>query len=281
MTRKIDGSPVAFVDSGVGGLPYLDWVRERRPFDRFVYIADRENFPYGKRRVQELISIVSGVVARAIACMAPRLIVIACNTASVAALAALRAEFSVPFVGVVPAVKPAAAVSVRRSIGLLATPGTVADVYTDQLVQEFASDCRVERIGDAGIVDFVERRLIHATKDERMASVRSAARAFRRANIDALVVGCTHFVHVLPELHASLGRTVRIVDSREGVGRQVQRILGNDEGAAALSHAARDGFGELYVTDAPRPADPYAVYAQRYGLVFRGQLPECSRMRGS
>ncbi|HUX19839.1 MAG TPA: aspartate/glutamate racemase family protein, partial [Spirochaetia bacterium] len=138
--------PVVFYDSGIGGLPYLAWVRERRPDAHFIYVGDNEHFPYGEKTHEELRRIAVSVVGRILTRFDPQLVVVACNTASVVALAELRARYPVAFVGVVPAVKPAAERSRGRRIALLATTRTVGDAYSEKLIKEYASDCTVVRI---------------------------------------------------------------------------------------------------------------------------------------
>ncbi len=133
--------PVAFLDSGVGGLPYLAHARKHLRGQRFVYVADRENFPYGEKSRPEIIEAALAVAGRLIEREHPRLVVVACNTMSVVALAELRARFHVPFVGVVPAVKPAASLSRKKRVGVLATRQTVEGDYLRNLIGQHASGC--------------------------------------------------------------------------------------------------------------------------------------------
>ena len=137
--------PIVFIDSGVGGLPYLEKARIYMPGENLVYVADNKNFPYGEKSAGQLKSIILMLIRKIVDKISPKLIVIACNTASVVALSLLREEFGIPFVGVVPAIKPAGEYSENGKIGLLATRKTVEDPYTDTLINEFASSCRVEK----------------------------------------------------------------------------------------------------------------------------------------
>ena len=129
----LDHRPVVVFDSGVGGLPYLQRLREFLPDETFSYVADTANFPYGEKSTAELNDIVHRQMERLIHRIVPKLVVVACNTASVVALSELRAAFGLPFVGVVPAVKPAAETTENKRIGLIATRKTVEDPYTDML----------------------------------------------------------------------------------------------------------------------------------------------------
>lgn len=225
ISLEMDNRPIAFLDSGVGGLPYLSWVRERLADERFIYVADNANFPYGVKSQDELRAVVVSVIGKTIARFAPKLIVIACNTASVVALDALRSIYSVPFVGVVPAVKPAAEHSRARKIALLATTRTVGDAYSERLIQEYASDCTVVRIAGQQLVSFVENEYLDANPARLKGALEATVAPLRPEKVDSLILGCTHFTFLDREFKAELGESVEIVDSRAGVGRQVSRLL--------------------------------------------------------
>jgi glutamate racemase len=260
--------PVAFLDSGVGGLPYLAYARRLLPGTRFVYAADRENFPYGEKDSDAIVAASLHVTDRLIRRESPRLVVVACNTISVVALGALRERFAVPFVGVVPAVKPAAALSRRRRVGVLATRQTVEGDYLKGLIESYASGCVVVSLQAAGLVEFVERDLATATTAERIERVRREVVRFRDARIDTLVLGCTHFLHLEEEFRVLLdAEEIALVDSREGVARQVCRIAG-----AAASQGEAPGFDTLYVTGQQPPEDRYGWFAQEYALRLDGTL---------
>ncbi len=262
--------PVAFLDSGVGGLPYVARVRELLPGERYVYVVDRENFPYGEKSAEQVIAAISSVAERLIHRERPRLVVVACNTASVVALDALRSRFPVPFVGVVPAVKPAAALSRRRRVGVLATRRTVEGDYLRSLIREHASGCRVVSLPAAGLVEFVEQDLHRSTPEEKMARAEVEVDRFRGERIDALVLGCTHFLHLEPEFRSLLDEEgIALVDSRDGVARQVQRLLGE-----YAPRAAPDGKapGSLFVTGGAPIESRYEYFAARFGLLLAGAL---------
>ena len=146
---------IGFFDSGIGGLPYLKLMRDTAPDYCYKYVADSRNFPYGIKKKEDIILIVTEIIGEFICKQKPSVIVIACNTASVVALDKLRDIYSVPFIGVVPAIKPAAKKSGLKRIGLFATNRTVSDIYTEKLISAFASDCEVYKFADPGIVSFV------------------------------------------------------------------------------------------------------------------------------
>jgi glutamate racemase len=254
--------PVAFLDSGVGGLPYLTHTRARAPGERYVYVADRENFPYGEKDPQRIVEAGISVTQRLIEREHPRLVVVACNTISVVALATLRARFPLPFVGVVPAVKPAAALSRKRRVGVLATRQTVEGEYLRRLIEAHAAGCAVVSLPAAGLVEFVEERMYLAGSEERMERVRREVERFRDERIDALVLGCTHFLHLEQEFRELLEpEGITLVDSREGVSRQVSRLKAEME----PTPAAR-GESSLYVTGPVPLEERYSWFAGRFGL---------------
>ncbi len=146
-------------DSGLGGLTVFREVKAARPDARFVYLADDAGFPYGDLIEENLVERVTGVLGRAIADTKPDLVVVACNTASTLALTQLRARFSVPFVGTVPAIKPACARSVSKLVSVLGTQATVGREYTRALIREYASGCDVHLIGSPRLAPFAEAEL--------------------------------------------------------------------------------------------------------------------------
>jgi glutamate racemase len=221
----MDSKPIIFFDSGVGGLPYLALAKERVRREQFIYVADRLHYPYGEKTSSQIEADVLAVFHLIMKRFHPKIAVIACNTASVAALASLRREWLIPFVGVVPAVKPAAAYTKTKRIGVLATPQTVKNDYLDGLIREFADDCEVVRIPAPALRDFVEMRFFDADPEEKRRVVEAAAGAVRASGVDVLVLACTHFLHVAADLHKALGPAVHLIDSRQGVVSQLERVL--------------------------------------------------------
>ncbi len=225
----MNNNPIAFIDSGIGGLPYLQWLKERLTKESFVYQADNKNFPYGTKSKEQIIEIVSDGMIRLDKLYKPKAAVIACNTASVISLAALREIFSFPIIGVVPAVKPAAFMSEKRKIGLMASNRTIEDSYTEGLIKEHASDCEVFRYAGTKIISFIENDLFSANEVEKSEIIKPAVDFFIENDVDIVVLGCTHFIFLEKELKAQLGCGVSIIDSREGVGKQIIRVLENND----------------------------------------------------
>jgi glutamate racemase len=266
--------PVAFLDSGVGGLPYLAHARSFLAGRRFVYVADREHFPYGEKSRTEIVEAALSVAERLISRENPGLVVVACNTMSVVALADLRARFAVPFVGVVPAVKPAASLSRRKRVGVLATRRTVEGEYLHELIQRHAAGCEVVSLSSGGLVEFVEKDLYRAGQREREERVQQEVERFTSEGIDALVLGCTHFLHLEKEFRSLLAaRKIMLVDSRDGVSRQARRVLAGGAPPGSASPGRPDGDGgrdelpdALYVTGPLPLEDRYDWFALQFGL---------------
>jgi glutamate racemase len=218
-----DDRPILFFDSGVGGLSVLAEARRLLPQASAIYVADSAGFPYGTRSEAEIAARVPALLGRLAERYHPRLIVIACNTASTIALAAVRAALDVAVVGTVPAIKPAAAISTTRVIGVLGTDATVRQPYVDRLAAEFASDCLVLRHGSAELVDLAEAALRgEPTGDDRYRAV--LAGLFGQPGgdrLDVIVNACTHFPLVADRLAAAAPHDVTFVDGSAGIARRI------------------------------------------------------------
>jgi len=218
--------PVLVFDSGVGGLTILEALRARLPSENFVYACDNAAFPYGPKPADELTDRVHAVLDALLARYAPKLVVVACNTASTVALPRLRSHYTLPIVGVVPAIKPAAQLSRNRVIGLLATPGTVQRPYTEQLIRDFAADCTVIRVGSSALVEQAEHKLRGEVVDKKL--LRELLQPFVDGGADTIVLGCTHFPLLRDELQAAIGAQMQWVDSGDAIARRVEQLL-NDQ----------------------------------------------------
>jgi glutamate racemase len=223
--------PLLIFDSGVGGLSVLRPIRALLPDAPIVYAADNGGYPYGTKRDSEIEARVPALLGRLAERYDPELIVIACNTASTIALDAVRAALDLPVVGTVPAIKPAAALSKSRVIGVLGTKATVQQPYIDMLTQKFASDCRVIRHGSAELVDLAEAKLRGETTDP-IAFERCLEELFAQPSgelIDVLVLACTHFPLVEQELQAASPRKLAFVHGAEGIARRTASVTRDAE----------------------------------------------------
>jgi glutamate racemase len=188
-----------------------------------VYLADNAGFPYGDKPEAEVIRRTCNLVTRALAKFDCQIVVVACNTASTVALPALRQCVSQAVVGVVPAIKPAAAISVNRRIGILATPATVARPYLDQLITDYAAGCQIFRIGHPGLVHWAEALARgEAVPHAELADVLAP---FERAGVDTVVLGCTHYPLLLPTLKLAAPNVRFWVDSGDAIARRVEQLL--------------------------------------------------------
>lgn len=215
--------PILIFDSGVGGLSVIPALRQHLPDAALVYACDNAMLPYGTRSDDWLVQRMLAVCGAAVAASGCSVLVVACNTASTLALDALRDQLSVPVVGTVPAIKPGAAMSVSRHIGLLATSATVSRSYTDRLINEFAADCRVTRTAADSLVQEAERMLTGGAPDP--AVIHAALEPLRaQPDLDTVVLGCTHFPLLGGQLAAALPRRVRLVDSSEAIARRTLQV---------------------------------------------------------
>ncbi len=226
-----DPRPILFFDSGVGGLSIAAPARLTTPDARYVYVADSAGFPYGTKTEAEIAARVPALLGRLAERYRPRLIVIACNTASTIALAAVRAALDVPIVGTVPAIKPAAETSVTRTIGVLGTAATVRQAYVDDLTTRFAGDCRVIRHGSAELVTLAEAKLrgeLIAPTDIESA-IAPMLKAEGGADIDTIVLACTHFPLLAEELAAAIPHPITFVDGGPGIARRIAYLTQGQE----------------------------------------------------
>jgi glutamate racemase len=215
-------SPLLFFDSGVGGLSVLGPTRERLPNGPIVYAADNAGFPYGKRSDAELAERVPALLGRLVERFHPRLVVIACNTASTIALDHARAALDIPIVGTVPAIKPAGEMSKSRVIGVLGTQATVRQPYVDDLAARFAADCTVIRHGSPELVELAEAKL--AGEEVSVEAVRKAIEPMIKQpggdEMDVMVLACTHFPLLSAEIAAAFPGIMQI-DGGPGIARRI------------------------------------------------------------
>jgi glutamate racemase len=222
-----DARPILVLDTGVGGLSVLAEIRKALPDAPIVYVADRAGFPYGTKTPAEVEARVPALLGRLAERYDPALIVIACNTASTIALDAVRAALDLPIVGTVPAIKPAAARSKTRAIGVLGTAATIVQPYVDRLAASFAADCLVLRHGSHDLVELAEAKL-HGTATDPAAYARILDGLLGQAGgerIDTVVLACTHFPLVEAELAAAAPRPLTFLHGGEGIARRVAHLL--------------------------------------------------------
>ncbi len=241
-----------FIDSGLGGLPYT-WGLETH---RRIYVADRAYFPYGGRSVEFLQGRLKTLCENSIERYSPDIIVLACNTASVSALAYLRKVFPLPFVGTVPAVKTA--VGQPGNIGIIATERTIQGEYLQNLIHQFAPERLVEVLAAPDLVDFVEEELYQEKEEVIRRVLQPYIDHAKKNNWRAMVLGCTHFIHLKPWLRAWLPPQVALVDSTEGVLKRVQTLL--------VEKPREKGESLFYTTGGDYDPRAYKKIARQWGF---------------
>lgn len=249
-------------DSGVGGLTVFREVRRARADARFVYLADDAGFPYGERPEEPLIERIVAVLGEAIARHTPDLVVVACNTASTLALPELRARFKVPFVGTVPAIKPACAQSVSKRIAVLGTQATVGREYTRALIREFASACDVALVGSPRLAAYAERELAGepVSDAEISAEIVPCFTEERARRTDTVVLACTHYPLLLDRFRALAPWPVAWLDPAPAIARRVADLLRDREPSYAVTGRS------IEFTSGRIPAAPLAQALKQFGF---------------
>ncbi len=221
--RNDNQKPIGIFDSGVGGLSVLREIRRQMPEESIIYFGDQGHVPYGPRSLQQVRDFSEGIT-RYLLDKGAKLIVVACNAASAAALTYLRETFSnISFVGMEPAVKPAAEHTETGVVGVLATPATFQGKLYASVVERFAADVRLLQSTCPGLVQQIE--LGELESPETRAILEYALRPMLEQNIDTVVLGCTHYPFVIPLIQQIVGEKIRVIDAAPAVARQAKRLL--------------------------------------------------------
>ncbi len=218
---------ILLFDSGMGGLTVATCVRAQLPHAHLIYAADNAAFPYGAWKEQALVARIVHVMGALIEKTNPDIVVIACNTASTLAMATLRETFSVPFVGTVPAIKPAAAQTKSNVIGVLATPGTVSREYTHTLIHTYAFHCKVLLHGAKRLAEIAEQKLKGHAPDleELRQEIAPVFRTREGRKTDVVVLGCTHYPLLVEEMKQVAPWEVTYLDPAPAIARRVADVL--------------------------------------------------------
>ncbi len=215
--------PIGIFDSGVGGLTVLRAIHQLMPDEPLLYLADQAHVPYGPRKLEEVRQF-SETITRFLLDQGVRLVVVACNTASAAALKRLRTMFShVPFVGMEPAVKPAAERTRTGVVGVLATPATFQGELYASVVERFGQGVKLIQHTCPGLVAQIENGALNSPETRYI--LEEALHPMLKQGIDTVVLGCTHYPFVIPLIQEIVGPKVRVIDPAPAVARQVQRLL--------------------------------------------------------
>lgn len=221
--HDLANAPIGVFDSGVGGLSIVRELLKFLPDEPLLYVGDQANCPYGNRPAEEIIAF-SREVSRYLIAQGAKIIVVACNTVSAVALAHLRSVFpETPFVGMVPAVKPAVQITRSGVVGVLATPTTIAGRLYQEVVKQCAVGKRVISQPSPGLVDQVEAGDLDGPKT--LALLNLYIKPLLEAGADTLVLGCSHYPFLVPAIRRLVGDSVQLVDASEAIARQTARVL--------------------------------------------------------
>jgi len=217
-----NNAAIGVFDSGVGGTSIWQEIHKLLPLENTIYLADSKNAPYGYKTSEEItaLSIKNTEVLLKMGC---KIIVVACNTATTNAISVLRKTFDIPIIGIEPAIKPAALKTTTKSIGILATKGTLSSILFHKTSAEFTKDISVIEIVGEGLVPLIEAGKMESDETEKL--LREYTKPMIEANIDYLVLGCSHYPHLIPKLKKMLPENITILDSGSAVAKYTEAKL--------------------------------------------------------
>lgn len=218
-------APIGLLDSGVGGLSILLEIEKLLPNERFIFIADQTNVPYGGKTKEELEVLVSKLV-KFLVSKDVKVIVVACNTATVYTIDYLRSQFDLPIIGTVPVIKTLANITKTKKVGVMSTPATAKSPYLDELITKFAPDISVYKQGATHLEDLVEEGGLDRPEVEE--NLKKNLKVLLDHGVDAIALGCTHYPFLKSKIEKIVGPNVSVVDSGGAVARRAQQILENE-----------------------------------------------------
>lgn len=234
----INKNPIGLFDSGIGGTSIWKEIHQLLPYEDTIYLADSKNAPYGQKSKEEIIEL-SFKNTEFLLNKNCKLIVVACNTATTNAIKELRAKYNVPFIGIEPAIKPAALHSKTQKIGILATKGTLNSELFYKNVEQFQDIQIVEQIG-FGLVELIEGGKINSAEMHDL--LLKYLNPMVQANIDYLVLGCSHYPYLIPQIKKIIPEKITIIDSGEAVARQTKKVLEEVVGMNENNHLSNNLF---------------------------------------
>ncbi len=222
----MNNRPIGIFDSGVGGTSIWKEISALLPNEDFIYLADSKNAPYGEKSKDQIVCL-STRNTELLLNKGCKIVVVACNTATTNAIDYLRGNYNIPFIGIEPAIKPAALHSQSKTVGVLATKGTLSSSLFHSTSENHANGIKIiEQVG-AGLVPLIEAGKVNSP--ETKALLERYLEPMLSAGIDYLVLGCTHYPYLIPVLGKMLPKHVRIIDSGEAVARQTKAVLAKNE----------------------------------------------------
>lgn len=235
-------SPIGIFDSGVGGTSIWRQIHNLLPFEDTLYLADNKNAPYGYKSKDEIIAL-SYKNTEFLLEQNAKIIVVACNTATTNAIKELRAKYDVKFIGIEPAIKPAALNSKTHKVGVLATQGTINSELFSKSTSTFIDVQFIEQIGH-NLVQLIENGEMHSPEMTRLLQL--YLQPMIDENIDYLVLGCTHYPYLIPQIQKILPKNIRIIDSGKAVAIQTKNVLEQNN---LLSHSTQKGKAVFYANE--------------------------------
>ncbi|MDI5886668.1 glutamate racemase [Flavobacterium yafengii] len=228
-----NNQPIGIFDSGIGGTSIWKAIHQLLPNEKTIYLADSKNAPYGQKSKQEIIAL-SMKNTDFLLEMNCKLIVVACNTATTNAIQELRAKYDVPIIGIEPAIKPAVTHSKTQIIGILATKGTLNSELFNKTTEKYQDTKIIEQVGH-GLVQLIENGDIDSPEMTEL--LHSYLTPMIEANIDYLVLGCSHYPYLIPKIKKILPEHIQIIDSGEAVAKQTRNILRDKVGFSSAENS--------------------------------------------
>jgi glutamate racemase len=225
-----NNQPIGIFDSGIGGTSIWKEIHQLLPNEQIIYLADSKNAPYGLKSKSEIVALSMKNVDFLLA-MNCKLIVVACNTATTNAIRELREKYTIPIIGIEPAIKPAATHSKTQTIGILATKGTLNSELFNKTLEQFHYTKIIEQVGH-GLVQLIENGAIDSQEMSEL--LQCYLNPMIEANIDYLVLGCSHYPYLIPQIKKILPPHIHIIDSGEAVAKQTRNILRDKVGFSDL-----------------------------------------------
>jgi len=251
MVKNKKSNPIGIFDSGLGGLSILNEIHKCLPYENIFYLADSQNAPYGKKSQKEIIdlSIQNTEYLLSKSC---KIIVVACNTATTNAIQHLRENFDVPFIGIEPAIKPAAIQSKTGQIGILATKGTLTSRLFFEHAKKFSQNTKIIEVIGKGIVEAIENNTIESQEFDK--HLTQQLQPFLSADIDHLVLGCSHYPFIISKLKKILDPKIDIIDSGFAVARQTKRVLKNNDLENNINTSIKSATIKIFTNGTSMPA---------------------------
>ncbi|MDT7830890.1 glutamate racemase [Flavobacteriaceae bacterium S356] len=253
--------PIGVFDSGIGGTSILKEINNLMPYEDTIYLSDSANAPYGQRSSEEIIAL-SIKNTEYLLQKGCKIIVVACNTATTNAIEVLRNNYNVPFIGIEPAIKPAALKTATNVIGILATKGTLNSQLFEQTSNTINNSITiVEQVGE-GLVELIERGKIYSEKMTLL--LKKYLQNILNKNADCIVLGCTHYPYLIPQIRNIVGNDIHIIDSGEAVAKQTKRIL--SENNLLNEEITHKGVQSILINSDSRPLQAILGYRQGYTI---------------